>query len=460
MDNSFLFYFKVAVLGIIPIILLIKEKGLKIYNPALLLSFIYFLEYGIPVLIIMYDPAYVREQLYYFTFESMDKGLTFCVWAFLLFLLGYYLPVYSKPFGRIIVFILSKTPNVNNFAFNIKYMPKVLITILILGWISRFVVIRMGLYYHATVENVPLVDLSGYKLIAQYISIGFMMPVAALMLSFIEWLKTNKKKYLFLTLLLLIIEIIFAVPSGSKERVFFPIAVLLFIYSFKSKFPLLPILLSISFFVIFVFPFIGIYRNIYLSGNIIEDLQNTYSVYKELFSNFNFSIIINVLRAIFADRLNNLSVVGIIVGNTPQIWDFKYGYSYFMLFIAMIPRIIWPDKPSISFYANDFGRNYGFISPYDYSTSIDMTWIGEMFINFGWYGMFVGFLYGFLYQTIYSYFLRRGKLTNLSILLYTLSLYYMIRGGMFAIQFSGLVKVIFLFLVILYTFTKRVDIKK
>ena len=84
-----------------------------------------------------------------------------------------------------------------------------------------------------------------------------------------------------------------------------------------------------------------------------------------------------------------------------------------------------------------------------------MTWVGEMFVNFGWFGILCGFLYGLFYQTLYSFFTRDKKLSTLSVVLYCFTLYYMIRGGTFAIQFSGLLKLYFVMLVLFGPFIKK-----
>ena len=163
-----------------------------------------------------------------------------------------------------------------------------------------------------------------------------------------------------------------------------------------------------------------------------------------------------LLFSIIGERLNSANVVIKIVENTPRVWDFKWGYTYSLFFISLIPRIIWPGKPSITHYYNDFGRDYGFLYPTDFTTSIDITWIGEMFLNFGWYGIFIGFLYGLFYQLLFTYFIRRRELTSLSVILYALTLYYMIRGAVFADIFSGLFKFVITLVIILFPFLKRI----
>lgn len=460
MEIPFLVYFKIAVLAAIPFILMIKEKGFKVYNPAISLSVVVFLQFGLPAILIYKDPTVMEDQFQYFSLDALDTSLTFCILVYVFFLLGYYSPYYIKPLREQILFLMSKLPDLTKFNYNIENFPRLLLLLLTVGWISRLIIIGMGLYYHAAVEVEPIFRLSGFSLYAQYLSIFMQFPIIAIALCYCEHWKRNDKKYLVISLVLLFLEVIFALPSGSKERILLPIAIVIFLNSFKRKFPFLPLILSCAFFFLFVFPFVGIYRSIYLTGDVITDFINTLVIYKDLFKDFSLKTLFNITNAAFIGRLNNISIVSVLINGTPHIWDFKLGYSYLMFFVSLIPRIFWLSKPSISFWANEFGRDYGILGPLDHATSIDMTWIGEIFINFGWYGVTVGLLYGFLYQFLYSYFLRRKSINMLSVIFYSLTLYYMLRGSMFTIQFSGLLKMIFLTTVVMLPFLHKTEAKE
>lgn len=452
----FLIYLEILILAIFVLFTLIREKGLKLYNPAVLLSIIYFFEFGLPNLFMIFDPdQFLTYQMV--NLETLAKGGIFSVLVFLLFLLGFYSPYYNRNIKEFITFLLKKIPNLSRYNIEIKNLPLVVIVLLVVGWISRIILFKSGNYYHAEVGYEAIKQLSGFQIYEQYFGIAALLPLIALSLIFIEWLKDRGNiTYLLIWLVFVIIEIVYALPTGSKERVFLPLAILLFIYSLKSKLPLVPLISITLFVILFLFPFITIYRNIFLTGDAIVDLSRTYDLYRNLFKGFNKETLLGLLFSIAGERLNYALIVDVIVDNTPRIWDFKLGYSYFFFFIALIPRLIWENKPNISIFANDFGRDYGILYPTDYSTSIDVTWVGEMFLNFGWYGILVGFLYGLFYQIGYSYFLRVKKPSMLSIILYAFSLYYMVRGGMFTIQFAGLVKIFIVVLVVLYPFLRKI----
>lgn len=450
---------KVFVLLLLVVFCLVREKGFKIYNPASLLSIIYFLEFGVSSLLMVFmivnnDPRIIF--LGNLSLEALNNGLTFIVLVFLFFLFGFYSPYYNKTIKQTFIVLLNKIPTVNNYYIAVKNLPLMLFLLLIVGWISRLLLIKLGGYYHVE-AGVNIKIPTGFQLYAQYINIGSLFPLIALVLIFFEWIKNKSRvSYLLITIILLFIEVVYAVPSGSKERVLLPISIVLFMYSLNKKIILLPLMFYFALFILFLFPFFDIYRSLVLTGDVISDLKLTFFLYQKLFTGFDLKTLSGISYDIFVGRLNYSYVVSVIVDNTPKIWDFKYGYTYFLFLISFIPRIIWHSKPAIAGIYNEFGRDYGFLLPIDYTTSVATTWVGEMFLNFGWFGILCGFFYGILFRFIYSYFLQDKKLSSLSVILYAFSLYYMVRGDNFAEQFSGLFKFYFVMLLIFMPFFKKV----
>ena len=450
-----LIFIKIFILSLLFLIVVFREKKIRFYHPAILVAFVYVMEYGIPALYMTISPGEFMEYSRFLYSDILSNGLSFVVLTLLFFLLGFYSPYYNKHLKKLVVYCLKKIPNSNNYVIEIRNLPMIIILLLIFGWIARIFLIKTGAYFHAeTGMDIELPQ--GFALYSQYLSIISLFPIVAICLLFSEWIKKVKDyKYLLFTVMLIILEVLYALPSGSKERVIFPLFLLIAIYSLKKKIPVLTILITSAFALLFVFPFNEIYRNITRTGDVISDCQYAFNIYLRTFTRFDSYSLDHLFFGIFGERLNFAVVVGSIVENTPRIWDFKMGYTYFLFFISLVPRIIWPSKPGIASFANDFGRDYGFISPSDYTTSIAMSWIGEMFINFGWLGILVAFCYGLLYQTIYSYFLRSERISTLSIYLYSFSLYYMVRGDMFAEQFSGLLKIFTVVIFLFYPFLKK-----
>lgn len=91
-------------------------------------------------------------------------------------------------------------------------------------------------------------------------------------------------------------------------------------------------------------------------------------------------------------RMNHLAICSVVAGQTPNGGvSYWYGESLELGIYSFIPRILWPGKPGMS-VANHFGRKYGIISITDESTTINVTWTVEMYMNFGWPGLVFGML--------------------------------------------------------------------
>ncbi|HEV2551868.1 MAG TPA: hypothetical protein VGU20_31445 [Stellaceae bacterium] len=94
------------------------------------------------------------------------------------------------------------------------------------------------------------------------------------------------------------------------------------------------------------------------------------------------------------DRLNQNFLVGLAIGRHESGWsDFAYGAT--VPIWALIPRAIWPDKPSI-------GGGFDVVSDFtgihfDEGTSVGAGQVLEFYINFGVPGLVIGFgLLGFV----------------------------------------------------------------
>lgn len=456
-----LIYLKLFILMILILLPFFKEKRMKIYHPVFLVSSVYFLEYLIPALYMTINPADFWFYNIRINKEFLNNGLTFILLTFLFFLIGFYLPKYDKNVKFLMSKLLNLLPNVNGYSLSINNLPMVLLILSIVGWGSRLLIFKLGLYLHVEAGQVAS-EIVGFAKYAQYIHLSSLFPILVLILVFFEWMKTRKASFFILSVILIALEIAYSLPSGSKERVFMPLFLVLIVYSLKHKLPLIPLVILSVFFVFFLFPFSTIYRmNYNLTGS--ADIQYALQQYFKLFGNFDKTIFNNLFFSIFGERLNYVYIVGVIVNNTPQIWDFMHGYTYILFFVSIIPRIFWPGKPGIESLGNDFGRDYGIAHQSDYITSVDMSWIGEMFINFGWYGVLAALGYGLFYQVIFSYFTKGGKISSLSALFFSFSIFYMIRGGMFAVQFGGLLKLYFVAIIVLSPFLKKIkslEVKK
>lgn len=103
----------------------------------------------------------------------------------------------------------------------------------------------------------------------------------------------------------------------------------------------------------------------------------------------------------------------------PTTIPFQYGASFMPVVLIWIPRFVWPDKPFYQ-YDNELGRAEGLINPTDFRTSVKYSYVGELYLDFGWPGIVAGMiLYGLLFRLLYQTTRRRHPI---GILIYSLAL--------------------------------------
>ncbi len=432
-----------------------KERVWEVYNPVLTVSVIYFIMFGLGSLYILSYPESFNRLGYNagLDLNTLNKGLGFIILCFLFFLLGYYSSNYSKIAATLTKRILRTIPSIQKFDVSIKRLPMVIITLLLVGWVSRFLLIKIGAYHFSGAGRIESITVE-HVYAAQFLMFGSMFPLIALCIVFSEYLnKKRRVSFLLVSIILLVSEMVYNFPIGSKGKAILPIFILLIIYSIRRRTPIKLFLISSILFIFFIFPLINTYRLNY-TGDVYHDFIEGFNIYWNSFFGSDKSMVGEVLFSVFGERLNYASIVSVIVENTPDINDFKMGSTYLLFFPSLIPRMLWPGKPSVSF-ANEFGRDYGFLHPFDERTSVGMSWIGEVFINFVWFGIFVPLAYGFLYRVIFLYFFRNGRPNTLNTVVYAFTLQAIIIGDTFVGWFSGLLRLYLILFVAFMPFVIR-----
>jgi hypothetical protein len=86
-------------------------------------------------------------------------------------------------------------------------------------------------------------------------------------------------------------------------------------------------------------------------------------------------------------RLALLQQTANVIELTPSRVPFQYGKTYSYIAITFIPRMFWPDKPSVNDANRWYQVTYGLTDPHQLSTvSIAVGTVAESYINFGWFG--------------------------------------------------------------------------
>jgi len=107
----------------------------------------------------------------------------------------------------------------------------------------------------------------------------------------------------------------------------------------------------------------------------------------------------------------------------------------------VFPRILWLSKPEFH-YGTEFGHAAGLLYVDDWFTSVSVTFPGEAFLNFGWFGFMPFFLLGLGYGLLYNQ-TRMSERAQTSTLLYAITLPTILYiGGTSALYIGGLLKLI------------------
>ena len=183
----------------------------------------------------------------------------------------------------------------------------------------------------------------------------------------------------------------------------------------RRTFPWLPIVLTT---VSLVFLQVGKdeFRTTYWSGqdteaSIVERVQfwleRSTSLWRDVFTSGDAASALG-LASKSLERASLLTQVAHVLEMTPELVPFQQGETYKFLSITLIPRILWPDKPSIS-DANQFYQvAYGLTAAKDLgNVSIAVGSLAEGYINFGWPGaigvmLFAGVVLGIYQRTLLS----------------------------------------------------------
>jgi hypothetical protein len=114
-------------------------------------------------------------------------------------------------------------------------------------------------------------------------------------------------------------------------------------------------------------------------------------------------------------RSNGIDSLAAIVRDVPQRYRHTHGRDYALLPInAIIPRALWHGKPrrvTEDFPEKFLGR--------ETTTNFGITNLGDLYLNFGGFGVIVGALIlGFVYRFVYELLVVRAQASDTALLLY------------------------------------------
>lgn len=123
-------------------------------------------------------------------------------------------------------------------------------------------------------------------------------------------------------------------------------------------------------------------------------------------------------------RIDGVGHAAVIIRDTPDIVPYQGGWTLGLVPLTYIPRAIWPDKPVILIGAWIID-NYRVVG-HEIESSIGPTWVGELYLNFGVWGIVPGMVVMGILLRFASELLTLRTVSTLTIVLETILIYYMV----------------------------------
>lgn len=337
-----------------------------------LVGFFYILEFSLPVF-------YIDIQFY--QFGSLDiRTLQFAFYGLLLFYISYYLSYFSlkklKPFA----------PVIPKYEDNGKFVLILMWAFLALGLVGKFM--QISALRHFTDP-------------AAYISTGLFLYL------FLKN-KINKTVAVVLALYILVefVQRITAYSVAHSMRYALYLGIVYYLLTRKIPWPAVAL---VGLLVALMLPVKLDYRNFLaeegsLELSVVEKLEVYYELSYQHYLGREGIASSDVKGDDEGSPLwrfsYSASAFSLVIINTPGIVPYWKGDTYSTIFTKIIPRFLWPGKPTEDI-GNEFGHRYSLLHKSDEGTSMNLPWLAELYANFGesavYYGMALfGLMYGFI----------------------------------------------------------------
>lgn len=220
-------------------------------------------------------------------------------------------------------------------------------------------------------------------------NLSYMAFIGSLMVIYLFWQDRRPAGVTPVLIVVICASAMLGLLAGSKNLTFQVIALfILGAFLIKGRFPKAVVVLAAIASLLFVISYTVLYqyRNTVLAGKTgaveqaAEDISSTFSTVGKSLQKQD---LLGDGVALTLNRINQRSIIDMVVGNVGVSVPYLYGESLMLLPYSLIPRALWPGKPGISLgkIANRVFR----VSDSD-DTYIGVTLIGEFYWNFGFVG--------------------------------------------------------------------------
>jgi hypothetical protein len=312
----------------------------------------------------------------------------------------------SKPSDRTLTFNAASTTETRN-----RWVFAFILALFLSGtWIARVLTLKKGVYYWIHVDYDFM--FSRYYSVLKTFS-GFGLIVVALL-----WvLDQQDRKWRPLAWLATATEFAWILPSGARLEIV-KVIFLAFLISWqrRRRLPII-VLVVVAAPLVFMMPTMGIYR--YTIGPVtdtstinVDASLEAYRLASERVNRESEGSLVG-LSDNFLDRLNDGQFLGFLLKHFRSIYEWEYGRTYFeRIPYLFLPYFVYTARPIMQVPINQW---YSVMA----GGSAPTTFLGEAYINFGYFGvtfvsLFMGVLLGY-YDRLF--FAKRGNPIVLAIFL-------------------------------------------
>lgn len=448
--NTFILIQILILLTLYPLIRAYLTKFYDLFEPIYIISFLYFLYFGLRAILLIYNPrTFLGIEALRTT--DLNVALLYSIIGFGALLIGYYSPISN--------IISTKLPKFKRIfsSKNNKYILHsgiILIFLYIIGIIGRVLNINIFGFQGSAFKaaDSPFLERLPYaNLIVSFSTLSTYIFALYTIISF------KIKRHYTIVALMAILEILFIFLGGWKSAII-PILFILFIsYNYivkKIKLRNATVLVILFIFIIIlIFPVITRYRssvvNIYREEGIlsINKLVNIAPKIDIQYRNINTA---------FWSVCNRIGGIDSLIVLIKRLECYKMGETIFPIFSFFVPRVLWHSKPALSI-GNVFAVEFLGWDP-RYKSQAAVMQIGDLYWNFGIIGIIIGmFIFGVLYRSFYFYLIVRQKDSLIAIFFYVFCMlnFQNIEGNI-AIVIAKLINtfiiiILILFIIILFT---------
>lgn len=392
---SYLFMGIIALLVvIIPFSLSNRHGRFRFSNPLFILSISLLIGTGLKTIGLLWSPELSFYNIFNPTLAGPLKGYIFTFIFVCLMCVGYMVSV-------------KRTRRIDDPVYALQYSPLILpdsrVVLILLVTITVYLVTAF-FYTRAHSAGVSLAGLftfEGLKTISRYkvdyiednfnfgatyghIRIFFTLIIFSLLVLFTQLYVRRKSAILLGSIaILIILNFMVAIMLGKRTDLVMTILLLVLIHfcyrpQIKAK--------------LLVYGFIALSAILVIFGVMTQARIN-----KGLDDVITLNILDPIInQVIFSTYFFDINIISLVIENIKED-EYLYGKSYMDWTTSVIPRVFWPDKPGTSL--GQYVSNVVMDRPPDLGGWV-ATITGEAYMNFGWFGVFIGGAFGMFFRKV------------------------------------------------------------